>query len=78
MQRNMRRAGLFILLALALGASTGCDLGKFGALGGTTFFGSFFGTFLGSLLGGQSTTQTVERFCYENGVAVDCSTIPTP
>lgn len=72
MRMSKHSKGLTILLvALALGPLTGCNLRWFGP----SFLGGFLGAFLSNLLP-TSTTVTVERNCFENGVPVDCSQIP--
>ena len=81
MMKHRRSLILALLLSLILAATGGCSLGNIAGWGTAGFGGTFFGSFLGTLLGnggGNSTTTTIERFCYENGVQVDCSTIPVP
>lgn len=76
MRSNGKLLAIGIVSASLLAGTCGC---KAVGLGGVSFLGSFGGAFLGSLLaheGVSSDVTTVERFCYENGVAVDCSTIP--
>ena len=64
------------VLAGLLAASTGCCGALVCDVNLPTFVGgTLFGVLLDNLLGGQ-TTITVERFCYENGVLVDCDQLP--
>lgn len=72
MRTSRLSKGLAIMTAaLAIGPLTGCNLKLFAP----SFLGGFAGAFLANLLP-TTTTVTVERNCFENGVQVDCSQIP--
>jgi len=74
MRRKARRVVAAGLMATALTSSTGCD-----ALGMQDWQRDILSALvggIGSYLAVQSTQVTVERECFENGVQVDCDTLP--
>lgn len=82
MRRNRKWSTALALGAMLAAGNTGCSPGAlhlqdwqrdlFGFLGA-----SIAGPLVGSLFGINSNTDiVVERNCFENGVQVDCSTIP--
>jgi len=70
-----RRIAKNILLAFALVLLTGCSQWK---LAGTSFAsGTLFGLlFKGGATVGTTIGTTVERMCFLNGEAIDCSEFP--
>lgn len=73
MRRESSNRGIAVLLAICMLVTIGgCDLVTDAAV-------PFLGAFLGSVVSSQLIqTTTVERFCFENGEPVDCSSLPSP
>ena len=73
MRRESTNRGVAVLLAVCMLVTIGgCDLVADAA---APFLGSFLGTVVSSQL---IRTTTIERFCFENGEPVDCSSLPSP
>ena len=73
MRRESTNRGVAVVLAIGtLVTIGGCDVVVDAA-------GPFLGSFLGTVVSSQLIqTTTVERFCFENGEPVDCSSLPSP
>jgi len=82
MRRNRKWTTVAVLGAVLSSGNLGCTPGALNLHDWqrdllSLLGGSLLGPLVGGVLGGDSTTNIlVERNCFENGVQVDCSTIP--